>query len=165
MLIRILFLTLASTLLLACASGPRFFTYRGPEVTRIVVHKENRLMELWHHDTVLRAFEIQLGFNPVGHKFQRGDGRTPEGDYIVDRRNPRSSFHLSVGINYPRAEDIERAREFGVNPGGDIFFHGRGPNHRRARGDWTAGCIAVTDREIEVIYAMVQDGTAVTINP
>lgn len=165
MVIRSLLLTVAAVLLLACASGPRFLTYTGPEVTRVVVHKEARRMELWHHDTVLRAFDIQLGGNPVGHKVQRGDRRTPEGEYIIDRRNPRSSFHLSLGINYPRPEDIARAAELGVNPGGDIFIHGRGPNFRRARGDWTDGCIAVRDREIEVIYAMVGDGTAVTINP
>jgi murein L,D-transpeptidase YafK len=108
---------------------------------------------------------VQLGRNPVGHKVMQGDGRTPEGDYIVDRRNPRSAFHLSLGINYPRPEDVEVARMLGVNPGGDIFIHGRGPNHRWARGDWTEGCIAVRDREIEVIYAMVRDGTPVTILP
>jgi len=165
MLIRTLLLTVAAVLLLACASGPRFLSYNGPEVTRLVVHKGDRRMELWHHDTLLRAYDIQLGREPLGHKERRGDGRTPEGEYIVDRRNPRSAFHLSLGINYPRPEDIARAQELGVNPGGDIFIHGRGPNHRRARGDWTEGCIAVSDREIEVVYAMVQDGTAVTILP
>ena len=165
MLIRSLFLAATAVLLLACSGAPRFLTYDGPQVTRVVVHKGDRRMELWHHDELLRVFDVQLGFAPVGHKERQGDGRTPEGDYIVDRRNPRSAFHLSVGINYPREEDIARAQELGVHPGGDIFIHGRGPNHRRARGDWTAGCIAVRDREIEVVYAMVTDGTAVTILP
>lgn len=165
MMIRVLGFAAAVALLAGCAGGPRFLTYDGPEVTRVVVHKGDRRMELWHHDELLRVYTVQLGRDPVGHKVQRGDGRTPEGDYIVDRRNPRSSFHLSLGINYPREQDIEVARLLGVNPGGDIFIHGRGPNHRWARGDWTEGCIAVRDREIEVVYAMVRDGTAVTILP
>jgi murein L,D-transpeptidase YafK len=164
-MIRALLLTAAAVLLLACASGPRFLTYDGPEVTRIMVHKGERRMELWHHDRVLRSYDIDLGRNPVGHKERRGDGRTPEGDYIIDRRNPRSQFHLSLGINYPGNGDRQRATEAGVNPGGDIFIHGRGPMFRRARGDWTEGCIAVSDREIEVIYAMVRDGTPITILP
>lgn len=165
MLIRSLLMAALAALLLACSSAPRFLTYDGPEVTRVVVHKAARRMELWHHDTVLRSFRVQLGFDPIGHKVQRGDGRTPEGEFLIDRRNPRSAFHLSIGINYPRPQDIEAARALGVDPGGDIFIHGRGPNHRWARGDWTAGCIAVTDREMEVIYAMVRDGTPVTILP
>jgi len=165
MMIRALLLTVVAVLLLACASGPRFLTYDGPEVTRIMVHKGERRMELWHHDTVLRSFDIQLGRNPVGHKEHRGDGRTPEGEYTIDRRNPRSQFHLSLGISYPDNGDRQRAEEAGVNPGGDIFIHGRGPQFRRARGDWTEGCIAVRDREMEVIYAMIRDGTPITILP
>jgi murein L,D-transpeptidase YafK len=165
MLIRTLLLAVAAALLLACSTAPRFLGYDGPEVTRLVVHKAERRMELWHHDTLLRAFDVQLGGNPIGHKVQRGDRRTPEGEYRIDRRNPRSAFHLSIGINYPRPQDIEAARALGVDPGGDIFIHGRGPNHRWARGDWTDGCIAVRDREMEVIYAMVRDGTRVIILP
>jgi lipoprotein-anchoring transpeptidase ErfK/SrfK len=101
---------------------------------------------------------------PKGHKRMRGDGRTPEGRYIVDRRNPKSQFHLSVGISYPDAEDIARARARGVDPGGDIFIHGAPNGQRRPpRGDWTAGCIAVKNREIEEIYSMVATGTVVDI--
>lgn len=167
MLIRTLLLTLVSALLLACASyqPPRFLTYDGPQVTRIVVHKGDRRMELWNEETVLRAFDIQLGREPVGHKERRGDGRTPEGEYIIDRRNPNSRFHLSLGISYPEVHQREAASEAGIDPGGDIFIHGRGPEFRRARGDWTEGCIAVSDREIEVIYAMVRDRTPITILP
>lgn len=165
MMIRTLFLVAALAVLAACSSGPRFLSYDGPEVTRVIVRKGDRVMELWHHDRVLRSFDIQLGRNPLGHKEQQGDGRTPEGEFIVDRRNPGSSFHLSLGINYPRPEDTARAQELGVSPGGDIFIHGRGPDYRRVRGDWTEGCIAVRDREIEVIYSMVRDGTPVTILP
>ncbi|MCC6001998.1 MAG: L,D-transpeptidase family protein [Pararhodobacter sp.] len=159
------FLVVAAFFLASCASGPRFLTYDGPDVTRIVVHKAERRMVLWHHDTALRAFDIQLGRNPIGHKRQRGDGRTPEGEYFIDRRNPNSSFHLSLGISYPDANDRLNADEAGVNPGGDIFIHGRGRDFRRARGDWTEGCIAVTDREMEVIYSMIRTGTPITILP
>jgi murein L,D-transpeptidase YafK len=165
MLIRTVLLSALAVLLLACASGPRFLTYDGPEVTRMIVYKGERRMELWHHDTLLRSFDIQLGRTPEGHKTTRGDGRTPEGEYLVDRRNARSAFHLSLGIDYPNEADLAQARERGVNAGGDIFIHGRGPNHRRARGDWTEGCIAVRDREIELIYAMVRDQTPILILP
>lgn len=163
--IRFLFLTAMAVLLAACAQGPRFLTYDGPEITEVRIHKADRRMELLHHDQVLHVYRIALGGNPFGHKEQRGDSRTPEGSYIVDRRNPRSSFHLSLGINYPNEEDIARAHELGIDPGDDIFIHGRGPRFRRARGDWTDGCIAVTDRDIEHIYAMVRDGTPVMILP
>jgi len=163
-MIRITLFIVLATVLLACSGGPRFLRYDGPQVTQIRVHKSERLMELMHYDTVLRSFRVDLG-NPNGHKQQRGDRRTPEGDYSIDRRNPRSAFHLSLGISYPGEEDVARAQEAGVDPGGDIFIHGRGPNARRARGDWTDGCIAVRDREIEVVYAMVQDGTPISIFP
>ncbi len=145
-----------------CAS--KFKTYNGPEVTRILVFKENRRMYLMHHDTALRAFDFELGFAPDGHKVIEGDGRTPEGEYIIDRRNPNSSFHLSIGISYPNANDVEVARGLGQSPGGDIFIHGT-PNPFAGRDDWTWGCIAVTNDEIEDIYAMVRDGTPISIYP
>ncbi len=153
------------TLLAACSSAPRFLTYDGPRVTEIRVFKAARRMQLLHGETVLRDYEIGLGFAPVGHKEREGDGRTPEGVYEIDRRNPRSAYHLSLGISYPNEADIAHARELGVSPGGDIFIHGRGPNHRRARGDWSVGCITVTDREIEEIYSMVDDGTRIVLAP
>lgn len=162
--IRIALFLVMGTVLLACSTGPRFLTYDGPQVTQIRVHKSQRVMELMHFDSVLRSFTIGLG-NPVGHKLHEGDGRTPEGEYIIDRRNPRSAYHLSLGISYPNEDDIARAEALGLSPGGDIFIHGVGPNSRGARGDWTVGCIAVRDREIEVIYAMVQDGTPISIFP
>lgn len=164
-MIRAALFVLLGTILVACSSGPRFLTYNGPEVTQIRVHKSSRVMELMHFDTVLRAYEVQLGGNPYGHKMHEGDRRTPEGDYLIDRRNPRSRFHLSLGISYPNEDDVARAEENGWQPGGDIFIHGRGPNVRNPRGDWTDGCIAVRDREIEVIYAMVRDGTPISIYP
>ncbi|MEZ5750528.1 MAG: L,D-transpeptidase family protein [Paracoccaceae bacterium] len=149
----------------ACTRAPRFLSYDGPEVTEIRVYKAERRMELWHEDVMLREYEIALGFAPEGHKEREYDGRTPEGQYIIDRRNPNSAYHLSLGISYPDENDRAHAAELGVDPGGDIFIHGRGPDGRWARGDWTVGCIAVDDDEIEEIYSMVNTGTAITIYP
>ena len=150
--------------LAAAGCGSKFKTYDGPEVTRVHVFKESRRMYLFHHDAVLRAYEVDLGFAPEGHKRARGDGRTPEGAYIIDKRNPNSSFHLSVGISYPSEIDVAVARGAGLDPGGDIFIHGEPRKFRRSQ-DWTAGCIAVTNDEVEDIYAMVRDGTPIVISP
>lgn len=130
-----------------------------------MVNKGARKMYLLHHDRVLQEHDILLGFAPEGHKQIEGDGRTPEGVYRIDRRNPNSRFHLSLGISYPNAEDIRVAREMGKPPGGDIFIHGQKHPMRLDKGDWTWGCIAVSNKEIERIYAMVEDGTPIAINP
>ena len=119
-------------------------------------------MHLMHHGRVLESSDFELGFTPMGHKAMEGDGRTPEGRYRIDRRNPNSRFHLSIGIDYPRPRDLARAEALGVEPGGDIFIHGTPKLNKRDK-DWTWGCIAVTDREMEDIYAMVGDGTVVDI--
>lgn len=150
-----------------CTSS-KFKSYDGPAVTHVVVNKSDRRLYLLNHASVLESYDVGLGFAPVGHKKFEGDGRTPEGTYIVDRRNPNSSFHLSIGISYPNREDVERARAMGKSPGGDIFIHGqRSPfrNRSKADGDWTYGCIAVSNREMEQIYAMVRNGTPITLNP
>jgi murein L,D-transpeptidase YafK len=149
---------------LSACGGSKFKTYNGPAVTLIQVHKAERKMYLLHNDKVLKTYNIALGFAPEGHKNFEGDGRTPEGVYRIDRRNPNSEFHLSLGISYPNAQDRAFAAAQGKSPGGDIFIHGwsRKPIKRR---DWTAGCIAVKDREMEMIYAMVKNGTTVHILP
>lgn len=156
--------TASAMLLTGCAS--KFRRYDGPEVTRIVVMKSDLKMYLMHESAVLRAFDIDLGFAPVGHKEVKGDGKTPEGRYRIDRRNPNSSFHLSIGISYPNTADVARAAALGESPGGDIFIHGQ-PNLTgpRTAENWTAGCIAVSNREMEDIYAMVRDGTPIDIFP
>ena len=160
------FLLSAAALGLAgCGStSSKFKSYAGPEVTQVFVNKSNRRLYLLNGKDVLRSYDIDLGFEPSGHKQERGDGRTPEGFYFIDRRNPNSAFHLSIGINYPNSRDIARAKAAGVDPGGDIFIHGE-PNRLRVSGpDWTAGCIAVTNEEIEEIYAMVDEGTPIYIS-
>lgn len=154
----------ASLALAGCGRTPVVKKYDGPDVTRILVFKESRRMYLMHDKSVLRAFNFELGFAPIGAKSAEGDGRTPEGEYIIDRRNPNSDFHLSLGISYPNARDIEVARRTGVAPGGDIFIHGT-PRLFRKDDDWTWGCIAVTNDEIEDIYSMVPNGTPISIYP
>jgi murein L,D-transpeptidase YafK len=149
--------------LAGCAS--KFKTYNGPEVTRILVYKDSRKMYLMHQDDVLETYDLGLGFAPEGDKTILGDGRTPEGDYIIDRRNPNSAFHLSLGISYPNAADRAYASSQGKDPGGDIFIHGRPWKNRKGGPDWTAGCIAVTNSEMEDIYAMVRNGTPISIYP
>lgn len=153
-----------AAMLLAVSGCSKFIEYTGPEVTRVIVDKSTRSMMLMHHDTVLETYEVELGLAPAGHKGAEGDGRTPEGEFLVDRRNPNSEYYLSIGINYPRPEDIAAAEEAGIDPGGDIFIHGT-PRPFAQIDDWTAGCIAVTNREMRQIYAMVQDGTPITILP
>ncbi len=154
---------LAMLVLSGCAS--KFQRYDGPAVTHVLITKNERRMHLLHHDTVLESYDIGLGFAPEGHKTVEGDGRTPEGQYWIDRRNPNSEYHLSIGISYPNAVDRAAAQAIGKSPGGDIFIHGTPRKYRRAPRDWSAGCITVTNREIEQIYAMVRDGTPITIRP
>lgn len=158
-----LMLLLAAAMALSACSS-KFKTYHGPEVTQVLVDKSDRRMYLLHHQKVLKSFDVGLGFAPDGHKQFEGDGRTPEGDYTIDRRNPDSKFYLSIGIDYPRTEDVARAAALGLSPGGDIFIHGT-PREMRRNPNWTAGCIAVSNREMEDIYAMVQDGTPIFIYP
>lgn len=160
---RLVILGLVLIGLAGCSS--KFKAYHGPEVTRVVVHKEARKMHLLHQNKVLKSYRMGLGFAPEGHKKYQGDGKTPEGHYYIDRRNPNSEFHLSVGISYPNYADRARAAAVGRSPGGDIFIHGRPKKYRNGERDWTAGCIAVSNRQIEEIYAMVKNGTPVSIYP
>ena len=146
---------------LAGCSG-RASTYSGPEVTRIQVFKASRTLQLIHDRQLLKQYQMQLGFAPLGHKEKEGDGRTPEGAYYINRKNPRSAYHLSLGISYPSISDVARARAAGVDPGGDIFIHGT-PQAFSSQKDWTWGCIAVTNAEMEEIYPMVKEGTKIFI--
>ena len=146
------------------ATAEAFAHEVAPRATHVVVSKSKRVMELRAGQTVLKRYRIDLGFTPQGHKMSAGDGRTPEGRYWIDRRNPRSEFYLSLGISYPNAEDMARARAMGVDPGGDIFIHGEPMRRAKDRDrDWTAGCIAVTNREMEEIWALTPTGVPITI--
>ena len=165
-IVRIIFVLLFALGLAACGKEEgKFRSYRGEAVTSIQVHKGARKMYLLHNSKVLETYDIALGFTPVGHKQFEGDGKTPEGTYFIDRHNPKSRFHLSLGISYPNVRDRAFAASQGKSPGGDIMIHGRSEYKGRNKGDWTAGCIAVTDRQIEVIYSMVKPGTPIHILP
>ena len=128
----------------------------------VVVSKKKREMLLLRGESVLRTYRIALGREPVGAKREEGDGRTPEGRYTIDRRNAQSKYHLSLHISYPDAADTARAREAGADPGGDIMIHGQ-KDGVRVEGDWTEGCIAVTDEEMDEIWGLVGEGTSIWI--
>lgn len=155
---------------LAACGKPRskFLSYNGPEVTQVVVNKGDRKLYLLNNQTVLKSYDIGLGNEPLGDKQFEGDGKTPEGAYVIDRFNPRSEYHLSVGVSYPNENDTALAQALGREPGGDIFIHGWGPDGNRlapSKRDWTAGCIAIKDNEIEEVYAMLRPGVPIVINP
>ena len=131
---------------------------------QVLVDKSDRQLYLLRGGEVWKSYPIGLGFAPEGHKQREGDGRTPEGEYLLDWRNPKSSFYLSIHISYPDEDDLARAKEKGVSPGGAIFIHGRHFPARRNH-DWTLGCIAVTDEAMDEIWASVPNGTPITIRP
>ena len=140
------------------------------QADRVEVFKSARRLELWRGVKLLAAYRVALGFAPAGHKEREGDGRTPEGCYTIDARNPRSRFHLSLRVSYPDARDKARAAALGVPPGGDIYIHGT-PNGWRKHAvrhpgrDWTTGCIAVRDRQMREIWSRVPTGARVVIRP
>jgi murein L,D-transpeptidase YafK len=150
--------------LAGCGGGMFSGRYTGPEVTGIVVQKAARKMYLLNGDKVLKVFDIELGSDPIGPKQFEGDGKTPEGQYYITHRNARSAFHLSLGISYPNPDQVAAAKAVGKEPGGDIFIHGQSPTSK-GRQDWTVGCIAVSNRDMDVIYAMVNPGTTIWIQP
>ena len=136
----------------------------------VEVFKAARRLELRRRGTLLRTYRVALGFAPIGPKEREGDGRTPEGDYTIDGRNPTSAYHLSLRVSYPDADDQARAAAVGVSAGGDIFIHGQPNGLRRffvghPRRDWTVGCVAVTNAEIREIWSLVPTGARVVIHP
>jgi murein L,D-transpeptidase YafK len=141
-----------------------------PKIDRIRVFKSERRLVLLSGDLAVYEYEVALGGDPTGPKREKGDERTPEGEYVIDSRKKDSDFHLALHISYPNAEDRRRARKRGVDPGGAIMIHGLpngfgliGAAHRLA--DWTDGCIAVTNEEIEEIWRRVANGVAIEIRP
>jgi len=150
----------------------KFFDYaiQKGSVDRILIEKSTRRLMLISQGEVLKSYKIALGGTPIGPKERQSDNKTPEGFYVIDARNRDSRFHLSLHISYPNERDKKRAKELGVSPGGDIMIHGIkngfswvGDAH--AGVDWTKGCIAVTDQEIEEIDKLAPNGTIVEIRP
>ena len=139
-------------------------------VDSVVVYKAKRTMELNFQGRLVKSYTISLGDNPVGHKVQQGDNRTPEGTYIIDYRNKNSRFHRALHISYPNSQEMENAKKLGIDPGGQIMIHGLPNRYGGAKvlfsgWDWTSGCIAVNNEEIEEIWGLIRDGTPITINP
>jgi len=165
---RIVLLITFAFLTAACDSASDRTAIENVKVNRVILKKSERKLILMTGKTVLKSYKVALGRNPIGPKRQDGDNKTPEGSYIIDKHTPKSSFHLSLHISYPSASDSEQAIRRDVRPGGDIMIHGIknglgwiGPLHRLI--DWTQGCIAVTNKEIEEIYALVPDGTPIDL--
>ena len=139
-------------------------------INKIIVEKSRRKMSVYQDDVLLKTYKISLGFNPVGHKQEEGDGRTPEGNYIIVDKNPNSSCYKNIGISYPNDSDKMLAESRAAKPGGDIKIHGilNGKNywgkfHRWF--DWTSGCIAVTNQEMDEIYDHTLIGAKILIKP
>ncbi|PVM83776.1 L,D-transpeptidase family protein [Caulobacter endophyticus] len=163
---------IAATILLLAGWGAA--TAQPPaiegSVDMIVVEKAAHRMTLYKGDRLVRTYRISLGGGGLAPKVRAGDRRTPEGDYRITGRNPNSRFHLSLRIGYPTPAQIAAARAKGIDPGGDIMIHGL-PNGRGALAalyqgrDWTDGCIALTDPEIEEVWKLVRDGARVRITP
>lgn len=141
-----------------------------PKADTVLIKKSKRRLQLLRGGQVLRSYFVALGRNPVGHKTREGDGRTPEGTYFLDWRNPNSRFHRSIHVSYPNQTDEYSARQKGVSPGGAIMIHGL-PNNdadigwAHALRDWTEGCIAVTNAQMDEIWQLVDDGTPIVILP
>lgn len=142
-------------------------TTSSPLADYLIVDKSERLLIAYQDGRPIRAYRgLQFGDAPMGHKRFEGDERTPEGLYQIDTRNPQSRFHLSLRISYPNRADVAYAAQYGRSPGGDIFIHGQPTGMSgRMRGDWTDGCIALTDTEIEELWRIVPDGTPIEIRP
>ncbi len=155
-----------------------FFTYQNSQlfaqntdnIDQIKIIKSERKLFTYSKGKLLKTYKISLGKNPIGQKLKEGDGKTPEGYYEVIAKNPKSAYHLSLKISYPNSKQIEEAKKVSINPGGDIMIHGIknglgfiGKYHSLV--DWTQGCIAVSNREIEEIYNSTSVGTKVEILP
>lgn len=145
--------------------------YNLPLADVVVVKKSERKMYLMKDGEAFKEYQIALGENPVGHKQKEGDEKTPEGVYLLDWRNDNSQFYRSIHVSYPNSKDKQRAKAKGQDPGGMIMIHGM-PNRfgwagwvLRGKGDWTNGCIGVSNLDMDEIWKAVQDGTPIEIHP
>lgn len=155
--------------LMPASAQPAGFAAPAP-IDRVIVLKSERRMYLVRGDEVVRSYPVELGRSPQGHKVFEGDGRTPEGLYVLDRKNAGSRFYRSIRISYPNDYDLAEARKYGQRPGGLVMIHGqppeRGLGYRDSRGwDWTEGCIAVSNADMDEIWALTGEGTPIEIMP
>ena len=140
------------------------------QITRLVVHNSQRKMDAYSGDNLVKSYDIALGFNPIGHKQFEGDGKTPEGIYRINERNPNSAYHKNLGISYPNAQDKAYAQSQGKSAGGLIKIHGirngmGAIGRQHLRHDWTNGCIAITNEEIDELYRSVVYNAEIDIRP
>jgi murein L,D-transpeptidase YafK len=160
-------------LLASCAQRPeppQASLVLPTKVDQVLVLKAQHRLYLMRRGTVLESFPVALGKSPIGPKTRAGDMCTPEGTYVLDWRNPNSQFYRAIHISYPNAGDLVQAQSRGVSAGGDIEIHGLPPGYekmgdRQAATDWTDGCIAVTNEEMDLIWRMVEDNTPIEIQP
>lgn len=145
-----------------------------PKVTQIKVYKTKRYMDVYSGENIIRRYAIRLGFNPIGHKKQEGDGKTPEGKYTLDWRNPKSQFYKSFHVSYPNKADKKQAQDRGVSPGGEIMIHGSSNKmkdigerlyHYIPNTDWTFGCIAISNAAIDELWFLTEEPTPIEIFP
>lgn len=166
----LLVLALTSTAGIVAANRIDVPDLGGRRPDHVVVDKSERTLRLYEGERLLASFPIALGPEPVGPKSREGDGRTPEGSYTIDEHRSASRFHRALHVSYPTPSQIEGARARGEDPGGAIMIHGLrnglgllGRAHRMV--DWTAGCIALTNPEMDLVYEAVEDGTSIEIRP
>lgn len=161
---------LAAAMPLAAAEVRTLAMAETSAISEVVVRKEERRLYLLSHGEVVRSYRISLGKSPVGHKLYEGDSRTPEGRYTLNSRNPNSDFYKSIHVSYPSDKDRELASAWGLKPGGNIMIHGL-PNDVGDLAfayvglDWTDGCIAVSNEEMDEIWQLVDMGTPIRILP
>lgn len=159
-----------SLLIMSLLPGPGQASGEFPVADKVLIDKSDRKLHLIDNGEVLRSFDIALGMVPVGDKEQEGDFKTPEGNYVLDIRNPDSDYFLSIRVSYPDSTDRREAREKGVDPGGAIMIHGqpnvptRSETYYRTQ-DWTNGCIAVSNSDMIDIWLMTDENTPIEIRP
>lgn len=163
-------LILLGTILVSTLLPAKEDSAGSAQVDRVLVLKKARILRLLDRGRALKEYRVALGGEPIGPKTRQGDHKTPEGMYVLDRRNAHSKFYRSIHISYPNTADRARARRLGISAGGDIMIHGLpngygwiGKEHRSR--DWTDGCIAVTNEEMDEIWKAVPDGTPIEIRP
>lgn len=150
-----------------------FFTqvvWAEPAVTLVRVLKTDHKLQLLSGENLVREFRVVFGANPKGHKMQEGDERTPEGSYILDYKKTNSTFYRAIHISYPNAKDIASAKSRGVKPGGDIMIHGQRNglgwlSFLSQRFNWTNGCVALPNKDMDIVWALVKEGTPIEILP
>ena len=158
------------THILVVATGLLLFAQDARVVDHVIVYKHDRTLVLLSRGKEVKSYKVALGGEPMGPKARQGDHRTPEGLYVLDSRNPNSHFYKAFHVSYPNSKDIASARKAGVSPGGDIMLHGLPKGYAflgksQALHDWTDGCIAVSNQEMDELWNLIRVGTPIEIKP